>query len=82
MRHFRREPDPLNRFLILFVKTATQAGGSLRDRPPTLLQYDLTEHKVTRTIPWPKGEEREGVGMQFSPDGKLLYFFGRRHPDL
>ena len=30
----------------------------------------------SRTIPWPKGEEREGVGMRFSPDGKLLYFFG------
>ncbi len=40
------------------------------------MQYDLAEKKITRTIPWPKGEEREGVGVMFSPDGKLLYLFG------
>ena len=32
--------------------------------------------QITRTIPWPKGEERETVNLRFSPDGKLLYFFG------
>ncbi len=31
---------------------------------------------MTRTIPWPRGEEREFVNIRFSPDGKLLYFFG------
>ncbi len=39
-------------------------------------RYDLEQKKITRTIPWPKGEEREGVNIRFSPDGKLLYFFG------
>ena len=43
---------------------------------PTLVVYDLKEHKVTRTIPWPNNEEREFTNIMFSPDGKLLYFFG------
>jgi hypothetical protein len=75
MRLFGGEPDPLNRFMILLVKTATKLVDRFEISSPTLLQYDLTEHKVIRTIPWPKGEEREGVGMKFSPDGKLLYLF-------
>lgn len=75
MRIFGANADPLNRFLILLVKTATKQVDRFEISPPTLLQYDLAEHKVTRTIPWPKGEEREGVGMKFSPDGKLLYLF-------
>lgn len=76
MRIFGFDADPLNRFMILFVKTATKQVDRFEISPPTLLQYDLKEHKVIRTIPWPKGEEREGVGLRFSPDGKLLYFFG------
>ena len=75
MRIFGVRADPLNRFMILFVKTATKQVDRFEISAPTLLQYDLKEHKVTRTIPWPNGEEREGVGMQFSPDGKLLYLF-------
>ena len=34
--------------------------------------YDLTEKRITRTIPWPRGEEREGVNIRFSPDGGLI----------
>jgi hypothetical protein len=42
---------------------------------PTLVQYDLKEHKIVRTIPWPNNEERQNVQIQFSPDGKLMYLF-------
>jgi hypothetical protein len=76
MRIFGFAPDPLNRFMVLFVKTATKLADRYEISPPALLQYDLAQHKVVRTIPWPKGEEREGIGMRFSPDGKLLYLFG------
>ncbi|HLK20141.1 MAG TPA: hypothetical protein VKT81_14385 [Bryobacteraceae bacterium] len=75
-RLFGIEPDPLNRFLIIMTKTATKQSDHFEISPPTLQQYDLKEHKVIRTIPWPKGEEREFANMRFSPDGKLLYFFG------
>ena len=70
------EPDPTHRYAILL----TRSGTKLRDRvevgPATLQQYDLKEHKVIRTIPWPDGEERDNANLMFSPDGKLLYFLG------
>lgn len=67
--------DPLERFLILLTKTATKHPDRFEIGPPTILQYDLKEHKTMRTIPWPKNEEREFANMLMSPDGKFLYFF-------
>jgi hypothetical protein len=69
------EPDPTHRFMVLLTRTATKQIDRFEIGAPTLQLYDLQAHKVTRTIPWPKGEEREGAQMVFSPDGKLLYFF-------
>jgi len=54
MRIFSFEADPLERYMILFVKTATKQADRFEISPPTLLQYDLKQHKVMRTIPWPK----------------------------
>lgn len=73
------EPDPTHNYMILLSKTATKHVDRWEIGPPTLQQYDLKTHKVTRTIPWPKSEEREFIGLKFSPDGKLLYLFG---PDI
>ncbi|HVO98351.1 MAG TPA: WD40 repeat domain-containing protein [Bryobacteraceae bacterium] len=75
-RIFGFEPDPLDRFIIVMTKTATKLPDRWEISAPTLQQYDLKDHKVMRTIPWPKGEEREFANMHFSPNGKLLYFFG------
>jgi hypothetical protein len=69
------EADPLNRYMIVLVRSSIKLADRFEIGAPTLLQYDLKEHKVLRTIPWPKGEEREFANMKFSPDGKLLYFF-------
>jgi len=68
--------DPLSRFVILLTRTATKLVDRWEIGPSTMLQYDLKEHKVMRTVPWPKGEEREFMDVRFSPDGKLAYFFG------
>lgn len=76
MRIFGLEPDPLDRFVLLMVKTATKLSDRFEIGAPVLYQYDLKEHKVTRTIPWPNGEEREFADVRFSPDGKLMYFLG------
>jgi hypothetical protein len=68
-------PDALDRFVILLVKTAEKKIDRFEISPPTLVVYDLKDHKISRTIPWPNNEEREGVNIMMSPDGKLLYFF-------
>jgi hypothetical protein len=76
VRVFGYAADPLNRFMILLTKSSERTADRFELGPPTLLQYDLKEHKVVRTIPWPKGEEREFAYIRFSPDGKFLYLFG------
>src|SRR4051794_26743757 len=67
--------DPLDRFVIMLVKTAEKKIDRFEISPPTLVVYDLKDHKITKTIPWPNNEEREGGNIMMSPDGKLLYFF-------
>lgn len=67
--------DPQERFAVLLVKTITKKPDRFEIGKPTLLKYDLAARKVTDTIPWPRGEEREFAQIQFSPDGENLYFF-------
>jgi hypothetical protein len=74
-RIWAMRPDPQNKTLILTIKRYTLQSDRWVIGPPTLVQYDLEQRKIVRTIPWPKGEEREGVNVMFSPDGKLLYMF-------
>ena len=70
------QPDPHDKYLILVIKKYTLHTDRWEIGPPTLVQFDLATKKISRTIPWPKGEEREGAGVLFSPDGKLMYLFG------
>jgi hypothetical protein len=71
--------DPLDRFLVMLAKPSQKMKDHFAIGPTALVVYDLKEHKVTRTIPWPDNEERENANLMFSPDGKLLYLFG---PDV
>jgi DNA-binding beta-propeller fold protein YncE len=67
--------DPQERFAVLLVKAYTKKRDRYEVSPPTLLRYDLAKHQVTDTIPWPRGEERDGAQIIFSPKGDLMYFF-------
>lgn len=69
------EPDPAHRFVIMVTRTATKLIDRFEIGPSLLVQYDLTQHKIVRTIPWPNNEERENATIQFSPDGRLMYLF-------
>ena len=69
------EPDPLHRFVIMVTASATKLVDRFEIGAPTLVQYDLKDHKIVRTIPWPKDEERQNANTLFSPDGKLMYLF-------
>jgi hypothetical protein len=68
--------DPLQRFMILLTRSATKKSDRWEIGDVALQLYDLQQKKITRDIPWPGGEARENVNIRFSPDGKLLYFFG------
>ncbi|HVQ31449.1 MAG TPA: hypothetical protein VMV21_17770 [Vicinamibacteria bacterium] len=63
------------RVLAMSAKAATKLIDRFEIGPSTLYEYDLVQHKVARTIPWPKGEEREAAALRYSPDGKWLYLF-------
>src|SRR5262249_18348481 len=52
-------PDPLDRFVVMLVKTAEKKIDRFEISSPSLVVYDLKTHAVTRTIPWPNNEERE-----------------------
>jgi hypothetical protein len=67
--------DPQHRFLVLLTKTATKQVDRFEIGAPTLQVYDLRQRKVSRTIAWPDGEEREFARILMSPDGRYLYFF-------
>src|SRR5262245_55583673 len=69
------EPDPLQRFAMMVTASATKLVDRFEIGAPTLVQYDLKEHKIIRTVPWPNGDERQNANIQFSPDGKLMYLF-------
>jgi DNA-binding beta-propeller fold protein YncE len=67
--------DPKERFAVLLVKAYQEHPDRYEVKGPFLLRYDLSQHRVTDTIPWPLGEEREGAQIVFSPNGDLMYFF-------
>jgi hypothetical protein len=60
------QPDPLNRFMVLLTRTRHEADRPLGDRPCHAATVRPGERKVTRTIPWPRNEERETVNLRFS----------------
>jgi hypothetical protein len=63
------------RFLALPVRSSTKLIDRFEIGSKILLEYDLVARKIGRTIPWPKGEEREQAAVKYSPDGKLFYVF-------
>lgn len=68
--------DPLERYVILISRTTTKLNDRFEIGNSVMQQYDLKQHKIVRTIPWPDGQERDNANLIFSPDGKLLYFLG------
>lgn len=64
------------RFLALPARAYTKLVDRFEIGPKAIVEYDLEKKKLTgRTVPWPKGEERNRVVLRYSPDGKLLYVF-------
>lgn len=70
------QADPANKYVVVLTKTATKQSDRWEIGPPTILQVDLATHQVMRTIPWPKGDERESVNLRIGPDGRNFFIFG------
>ena len=68
-------PHPSDERAAMFVKRYTKLPDRYVVEGPFILEYDITTKTVTDTIPWPDGEEREGIGLRYSPDGETLYLF-------
>jgi hypothetical protein len=67
--------EPQERYAILLTKSYRKKPDRYEVSGPVLLRYDLREHMVTDTIPWPDGKPQEFARLLFSPDGSHLYFF-------
>ena len=67
--------DPTERYAVMVIKVYTQKPDRFEIGPPRMVKYDLASRKVTDTIPWPRGEERDFAQILFSPNGDNLYFF-------
>jgi hypothetical protein len=70
------EPDPEHRYLMMITRVSTKLRDRVEIGPSELQQYDLATHRITRTVAWPDGQERDQANLLFSPDGKLLYVLG------
>jgi len=66
--------DPQETYALILGKTRIEHIDRFEVGPATLIRYDLRNHEVMDTIPWPGGHERERANFMFSPDGGLVYF--------
>jgi hypothetical protein len=74
------EPDPQHKTIMLLARSATRLIDRWEIGAPEFIQYDLGEHKISRTVPWTADFEPTyySAALRFSPDGKLLYVFGHQ----
>jgi len=69
--------DPQNRFMVAVARTAKKLVDRFDIGDATFIQYDLTEHKIVRSIAWATDPEPRYyfLNLRFSPDGRVLYVF-------
>jgi len=68
--------DPQHRTMTMVARTATKLVDRFEIGSPTIIQYDLKDHKVIRTVPWSTDPEPGYFSyLRYSPDGKVLYMF-------
>ena len=69
--------DPGGEYVLLGARSYTKLLDRFEIGEFSILRVDLDTHEVTDTVPTSVGEQRQGANLMFSPDGDLLYFFGR-----
>ncbi len=66
--------DPQETYALILGKTRIKHRDRFEIGPSIVIRYDLRNHEIMDTIPWPGGHERESASFMFSPDGSLVYF--------
>ena len=69
--------EPGGEYILLGARSYTKLLDRFEIGEFAILRVDLDSHEVTDTVPNSVGEQRQGANLMFSPDGDLLYFFGR-----
>ena len=69
--------DPLHHVMALGIQTVKKLSDRFEIGPYELALYDLAAHKIIKTLVEPGGRPNPRFNVRFSPDGKLLYMFGR-----
>ena len=72
MRSF--DVNPQETYALIVGKSRTKLADRFEIGPNTIIRYDLQNHEVMDTIPWPDDHVRERASFMFSPDGSLVYF--------
>jgi hypothetical protein len=77
VRTLAYDVDPQQRVMVLVTRSLTKLVDRFEIGAPTIIQYDLKEHKVIRSVPWDIDPEPQYyyLNLRHSPDGKLLYVF-------
>src|SRR6267142_2323619 len=71
-------PDPSGKFLYSVGPSVVKQSDHYDIEPTKFMVIDLANHKITRTVEFPKDESLSGffrLQMKFSPDGKYFYMF-------
>jgi hypothetical protein len=71
-------PDPSGKFLYSVGPTVIKQHDHYDIEPTKLMVIDLENHKIIRSVDFPKQESLNGffrLQMKFSPDAKYLYMF-------
>lgn len=71
-------PDPSGKFLYSVGPSVIKQLDHYDIEPTTLMVIDLENHKIIRSVDFPKDESLVGfwrIQMKFSPDGKYFYMF-------
>jgi DNA-binding beta-propeller fold protein YncE len=69
--------DPQQRYMALGIRAVTKLADRFKVDPSMLAIYDLGAHKVVKTVRPPGGGDEARFNLRYSPDGRLLYLFGR-----
>ena len=66
--------DPEENYALITGSSRIKHADRYELHPTVIIKYDLKNHEVMDTIPWPGGHERTRATFRFSPDGSLAYF--------